>query len=79
MLAKQLRDAYATGPAAKEEVSSFFDECLSPLRRADTSADIRNGKTTFGCHPTDPRKLVRVNPDRTRDSGTWTESGFQPD
>lgn len=77
--AKRLRDTYQSGPANAAEITSFLNECLSPTNREDIAASIQKENTVYGCHPELPHKLVRVNADGTRDVGSWSEYGFQPD
>jgi len=78
-LAMRLRNNYKNGAANPADITEFLDECLAPINRKEVAACIQDGKTVYGCDPVFPQKLIRVNPDGSREIGHWTEHGFQPD
>jgi len=75
----QIRAGYVVGPSDSATLTAWLDSCLSGMDRKQEAKAIQNGRITYGAHPTDSAKLIRVNSDGSRQSGVWTDAGFVAD
>jgi DNA-binding XRE family transcriptional regulator len=78
-LSLKIRAGYSAGPCSAAEITEWLTTCFEQMDRKAIANKIQSGRTTYGGHPTDPTKLVRINPDGTRDVGVWADNGFIPD
>ena len=58
-------------------ITACLSTGLDNLDREALAKSLQANRTTYGVHPTEPGKLIRVNPDGTRDVGVWVDGEFQ--
>lgn len=78
-LSRRIRAGYATGPVSPQEITDWLSTCFNTLNRKALANKLQARRTTYGGHPNDPTKLIRTNPDGSRDVGVWANGAFVPD
>lgn len=58
-------------------ITDWLSTGLDNLDREALATSLQTDRTTYGVHPTESGKLIRVNPDGTRDVGRWVDDEFK--